>query len=170
MTDLHALIRRMADELDNFNHPFPHPLATEARAALAEPQGEGPTDEELANTYWTAWHEHLDRTNSVLHTVGLRAVLAHWGRPAPPPERLALQPVPVALSDRKPSEADCLVIKGNGLTLLYCWLARSILHADVQRLIWEWKLLPMTTDQMTWPWTHWMPATATCLPTTSESD
>lgn len=41
MTELQALIHRMADELDNFNHPFPHPLAAEARAALAEPQGEG---------------------------------------------------------------------------------------------------------------------------------
>ena len=35
MTDFRALCARMADELDNFNHPFPHPLATEARAALS---------------------------------------------------------------------------------------------------------------------------------------
>lgn len=34
MADLHALIHRMADELDDFNHPFPHPLAAEARRAL----------------------------------------------------------------------------------------------------------------------------------------
>jgi len=53
--------------------------ADAVRADLAKPEPEGPTDEELADTYWTAWHEHLDRTNSVLHTVGLRAVLARWG-------------------------------------------------------------------------------------------
>jgi hypothetical protein len=40
----------------------------------------GPTDEDLNDTYWTAWHKHLDRTNSVLHSVGLRAVLARWGK------------------------------------------------------------------------------------------
>jgi hypothetical protein len=60
-----------------------------ARAALAQPEPQGPTDEELADTYWKAWHEHLDRTNSVLHAVGLRAVLARWGRPA-------IEPVPGA--------------------------------------------------------------------------
>jgi hypothetical protein len=49
-------------------------------AALAE-QPVVPTDEELNDTYWAAWHKHLDRTNSVLHSVGLRAVLARWGQP-----------------------------------------------------------------------------------------
>ena len=44
-----------------------------------------PSDEELADTYWKAWHEYHDRTNSVLHSVGLRAVLARWGNPAPQP-------------------------------------------------------------------------------------
>ena len=42
MTDLHALIHRMADELDHYrqlltdNRTELHPLATEARAALAD--------------------------------------------------------------------------------------------------------------------------------------
>lgn len=60
--------------------------ATELRRAALllqrlapQPVPEGPSDEELNDTYWTAWHEHLDRTNSVLHSVGLRAVLARWG-------------------------------------------------------------------------------------------
>jgi hypothetical protein len=53
MTDLHDLIRRMADELDHYRQLLfadcteRHALATEARAALAEPQGEGPTDARL---------------------------------------------------------------------------------------------------------------------------
>ena len=47
MTDFRALCARMADELDDFNHPFPHPLAAEARAALAEPEPEGPTPQPI---------------------------------------------------------------------------------------------------------------------------
>ena len=47
MTHLHALIHRMADELDDFNHPFPHPLAAEARAALAQPEPEWPTPQPI---------------------------------------------------------------------------------------------------------------------------
>ena len=50
-------------------------------AALSQPKPVGPTDEELNDTYWAVWHKHLDRTNSVLHSVGLRAVLARWGQP-----------------------------------------------------------------------------------------
>lgn len=48
MTDLPTLIRRMADELDHYQQVLAHdrseryPLATEARAALTEVQGEGP--------------------------------------------------------------------------------------------------------------------------------
>ena len=53
MTDLHSLIHRMADELDHYRQLLMddrrevHALATEARAALAEPEPEGPTDEEI---------------------------------------------------------------------------------------------------------------------------
>jgi len=45
MTDLHALIHRMADELDHYRQLLTddrrelHPLATDARAALAEADG-----------------------------------------------------------------------------------------------------------------------------------
>ena len=47
MTDLHALIHRMADELDHYRQLLTddrrelHPLATEARAALAA-EADGP--------------------------------------------------------------------------------------------------------------------------------
>jgi hypothetical protein len=41
-------------------------------------------------------------TADEIHLRGLRAVLARWGRPAPPP---ALQPVPV--SERLPGSGDC---------------------------------------------------------------
>lgn len=53
MTDLHALITELADELDH-NHQcllddrrLTHPLADKARAALAEPEPEGPTLDEV---------------------------------------------------------------------------------------------------------------------------
>jgi len=75
--DLRALIFRMANELDSFNHPFPHPLATEARAALiSEPQGDGPSYEEL--------YDLADEYNGE-PVASMQAALTRWGRPAPPP-------------------------------------------------------------------------------------
>jgi hypothetical protein len=53
MTDYKALCARMADELDRYRQLLmddrreTHALATEARAALAQPELEGPSDEEL---------------------------------------------------------------------------------------------------------------------------
>jgi len=61
--------------LTRWGNPAPQPAAVTGQ----------PSDEELADTYWKAWHAYHDRTNSVLHSVGLRAVLARWGRPAPAP-------------------------------------------------------------------------------------
>ena len=54
MTDLHALITELANELDHNrqclldDRRVTHPLADRARAALAEPEPEGPKDEELS--------------------------------------------------------------------------------------------------------------------------
>jgi hypothetical protein len=51
MTDYKALCARMADELDHYRQLLmddrreTHALATEARAALAQPEPEGPSDE-----------------------------------------------------------------------------------------------------------------------------
>ena len=82
MTDYKQLCNELLSYLYQCDWPDGerfYALVERARAALAESDPKGPTDEELADTYWTAWHEHLDRTNSVLYTVGLRAVLARWG-------------------------------------------------------------------------------------------
>jgi len=85
-THWRALCAELVDELEEWvafgdvgEIELAHALIDRARAALAEPEPQGPTDEELADTYWKAWHEHLDRINPVLHAVGLRAVLARWG-------------------------------------------------------------------------------------------
>lgn len=108
MTDFRALCARMADELDHYrqllmdDHRETHALAAEARAALAEPEPEGPTDEEImelmpqqmredlaaaaqaitdqANTYDTR-AKGIMRIILNRHCVDhARAVLARWGR------------------------------------------------------------------------------------------
>jgi hypothetical protein len=53
MSDFRDLCARMADELDHYRQLLmddrreTHALATEARAALAQPEPEGPSDKEL---------------------------------------------------------------------------------------------------------------------------
>jgi hypothetical protein len=91
-TDFRALCTRMADELDDFNHPFPHPLAAEARAAMAQSEPEGPTNEELKQWYSDCADEtiigiaehHWAFEVPLDYAIDLsRAVLARWGRPTP---------------------------------------------------------------------------------------
>ncbi len=91
MTDHRALCARMADELDRYRQLLmddrreTHALAAEARAALAEPEPEGPTDEELIDMA-----EFYIEDNGLLglHNAGefARAVLARYGRPAIEPD------------------------------------------------------------------------------------
>jgi hypothetical protein len=102
MTDYRALCARMADELDHYRQLLmddrraTHALATEARAALAQPDPEGPTDEELLRCYGLAKRDHCyegpiddwpKRAERAATVHGLHAVLARWGRPA-------IEPVP----------------------------------------------------------------------------
>jgi hypothetical protein len=85
MTDFRALCARMADELDHYRQLLmddrreTHALAIEARAALAE-QPVGPTDEELCETYRTAYYAEKNRQGPHCMAAGLRAVLARWGQ------------------------------------------------------------------------------------------
>jgi hypothetical protein len=57
MTDFRKLCARMADELDHYRQLLmddrreAHALATEARAALAQPEPVAPTDEELVELF-----------------------------------------------------------------------------------------------------------------------
>ena len=90
MTDFRALIHRMADELDHYrqlltdNRAKLHPLATEARAALTQPEPEGPTDEELRELWQDSW----DTSEEQGAFQFARAVLARWGDgPAVPDSR-----------------------------------------------------------------------------------
>ncbi len=92
-TDWRALCARMADELDHYRQLLmddrreTHALASEARAALAQPEPQGPTDKELGETYRVAYYACKNRQGPAAQVFGLRAVLAKWGRPA-------IEPVP----------------------------------------------------------------------------
>jgi hypothetical protein len=79
MTDLRALCARMADELDHYRQLLmddrreTHALAAEARALLAQPEPQGPTEMEII----AFWSEHCagDGDAGILR-------LARYGRPA----------------------------------------------------------------------------------------
>jgi hypothetical protein len=131
MTDYKALCARMADELDHYRQLLmddrreTHALATEARAALAQPEPEGPSDEELLavaagaiNPYETcgiAIGEYEAETECAIEVYGseliafARAVLARWGTPNSAEIRRSMgdAPQPVPVSERLPGPEDC---------------------------------------------------------------
>ena len=89
-TDFHALVLKMADELDHYrqlltdDHSERHALATEARATLAQQKPEGPTIEELGLIYHDSCRgcEFMDQGG---FEDGALAVLSRWGCPPAPP-------------------------------------------------------------------------------------
>jgi hypothetical protein len=84
MTDFRALCAELTDWIHDETRTssgIPHPLVARARAALeAQPEPQGPTDEELWDLY-----QHLGSYFSP--TKFARTVLTRWGRPA-------IEPVP----------------------------------------------------------------------------
>ena len=96
MTDFRALCAELANELQGYKvaHPMHcRALLNLARAALAQPEPQGPTDEELDEfaIYW--WGPETDErlVSDVIEWGGMaayaRAVLArwlpHWALPVP---------------------------------------------------------------------------------------
>jgi hypothetical protein len=77
----------MADELDHYRQLLmddrreSHALATEARAYLAQPETEGPTDKEL-HQLWLELYAFFDGPTSGDVAEIARAALARWGTPA----------------------------------------------------------------------------------------
>jgi hypothetical protein len=74
----------MADELDHYRQLLmddrreTHALAAEARAALAQPEPQGPTDEELRQLWLDLYAFHDGPTSGDVAEIA-RAVLACWG-------------------------------------------------------------------------------------------
>jgi len=147
MTDFRALCARMADELDHYRQLLmddrreTHALATEARAALAQPEPQGPTDAELI-TMWAST-PYIDQPEGGLAYA--RAALARWGRPA-------VEPVPV--SERLPGPEDCDAMRR-------CWW----IEFDQQWFA-AWTLDSVSPRRAT----HWLPHWALPVPGVEGAD
>jgi hypothetical protein len=86
MTDFRELCQELVDDLEMSDWPYKlkevfRADIARARAALAQPEPQGPTDEEL-------WDLYQDLGSYFSPTEFARTVLARWGRPA-------IEPVPV---------------------------------------------------------------------------
>ena len=85
-TDWKALCADLVKAVDNYDFDTEsmvqdYSVLDRARAALAQPEPEGPTDEELRAAYDEVCWGEMDADNFIKAT---RVVLARWGRqPAP---------------------------------------------------------------------------------------
>jgi len=110
-TDWKALCAELLQELEHASAwDYQHALKDQARAALAQPEPVGPTDEELLS--WASCYgidyvdvdhpSELDAEKAPVRSDELRifarTVLARWGRPT-------ITPIPV--SERLPGAEDC---------------------------------------------------------------
>jgi hypothetical protein len=146
MTDFRALCAELAYELDaetgytrNDGTRITHPTVAEARAALAQPEQQGPTDEEAVALYSEVMAFHDCKTLGDMAGHFARAVLARWGR-------AAIEPVPVA--ERLPGPEDC---DGEG----WCWMYEP-------DGVW-WQVLIEAPSIMP-SLTHWLPHHALPVP------
>jgi hypothetical protein len=133
------------------------------RAALTQPEAEGPSDQELYDL-WEKEAEYFALYGEAWRFA--HAVLARWGRPA-------LAPKPIPMSERLPEDEDCMVVLHSSGTILfplkYCWQAKEIMHCGQALLIWNWKPVSVSKNRC-WPFTYWLPAATRFLPTTVDSD
>ena len=95
MTDFRALCAELVDCLEKANWPLRHKTVfgiclDNARAALAEPEPQGPSDEELKQLLFDNYRGVIEFVCDVeeeahvmadSHVQFARAVLARWGRP-----------------------------------------------------------------------------------------
>ena len=146
MTDFRALCEELVDDLEMSDWPYKlkevfRADIARARAALeAQPEPQGPTDEELRAFYdsedndeyeWPWWHRIF------------RVLLTRYARPA-------IEPVPVA--ERLPGEEDC---DAEGR----CWMCGKVKG--------DWRLI--STDnpgvpQLKYAFSHWLPHWALPVP------
>ncbi len=84
MTDFRALCVELTDCLEKSDWPHQYKPVFEqwiyiARKALAEPEPEGPTDQELAKLYRKSYYKCENRQGDAAQVFALRTVLARWG-------------------------------------------------------------------------------------------
>jgi hypothetical protein len=129
-----------------------------ARAALAQPEPQGPTDAELDEfaIYW--WGSETDErsVSDVIECGSMaafaRAVLARWGRPA-------IEPVTV--SERLPRPEDC---DAEGR----CWFFHT---STIGGNEWFLSQLPKVSEWYRWQSiTHWLPHGALPVPGVEGAD
>ena len=146
-TDFRALCQELMDAIDSgipSGRIKQSPLAVRVDAALAQPEPEGPTDEEL-------WDLYQDLGSYFSPTEFARTVLARWGRPA-------IEPVPV--SERLPGPEDC---DAQGR----CWLQQP--HPATPETP-EWRLMPARYASTIYGTTHWLPRWALPVPGVEGAD
>ena len=110
-TDFRALCAELVEELHKqmpscLYEGYETYLVFRARAALAQPEAEGPrpTRDEAVAVYTEVMAAHDCQTIGDMAEHFARAVLARWGRPAPPPDALAARP----LLERVAAMGDCI--------------------------------------------------------------
>ena len=164
ITDWKALCAELLSALENEGYahwvrtPDEDELCLRARAALAEPEPEGPTDEKLILTYASAVATAVDGTSKPwpadlcerAQLAGLRAVLARWGSPNSTETRRSLggAPQPIPVSERLPGPEDCDAAGR-------CWLCGKVEG--------DWRLInpeKSGVPQLKYCFSHWLPAYA----------
>jgi hypothetical protein len=167
-TDYRALCAELIEDvcylIDCVDHDCCDPVALmecrehlwQTRAALAQPEPEGPSVEtmaqivyenamlatapEHARPHWPSWSD-LPNSDARIHSLNTaEIILARWGRPT-------TKPVPVA--ERLPGPEDC---DSRG----WCWYW----HPGEEC----WEMVPVVTGTLD-EWTHWIPHHALPLPT-----
>jgi hypothetical protein len=141
------LVATLAERIDDKGDAGPYfahaaLLLNRARVALAEPEPEEPTDEELSDLWSRAAGQDQGPWPTQQHCFA-RAVLARWSRHTP---------VPVPVSERWPGPEDCTA-EGR----YWIWTKAGA--------IWRWQLVYLQfIDLRHGEQTHWLPAHALPLP------
>jgi len=142
-------------------------LVYRARAALAQPEPQGATDERITSIAkavqecaraWSPNARLLGNVRADDIDDLCNAVLARWGRPA-------IEPVPV--SERLPGPEDCAPWPGEPDATHWAWAAKCVDGG------WEWTQISMqglgSADSLRiiagGGWTHWLPHNALPIPT-----
>jgi hypothetical protein len=96
MNTFRALCAELLQRLSEYDSANPYhdhrDLITRARAELAKPEPQGPTDEELRKLLYYEFTTSTGHGERVDEMGFARAVLARWGRPATEPTPVSEQP------------------------------------------------------------------------------